>query len=421
MGWENRKEGEALEGGRPGSDADSAVQRHISVLDKALFNIWNLGENLILVWTPRKDGIDVLDVPHYLVGDFAAVTGMNFDYLTTDDFEILLEDDCPRSFIEDIITGPKQTDPDEMKRLANLLKRDVKFIPMPGPPGDPLSFGAIEALVKRYSLSYVEDRAVFLFDIVDFSLFCPLEQVTQLNSLSHSLNSAHSKLMDQNLDINFARTTTGDGFYIWNRDPSIQANVHLYHFMHLVMADNAIARRKSKSNAAPELRTCFHMGGHYEFYQSEALRPTDYSYIVGDVTIELARMIEKAMPGQVVVGNFQVPMLDRTTGKVEKIDSVQFIEKAQETLGVLKGMHLSGEEIESINCYLTGPMDKEGNFNIKKYLVTDKHGRTRNAFNAKINIYRKNANPIYLGVQDQEISEWLIKKKLRDDRVSVGL
>ena len=44
----------------------------------------------------------------------------------------------------------------------------------------------------------------------------------------------------------------------------------------------------SKPHAAvPLLRTCFDIGGHYEFYQSEGLSPTVYSYIVGEVTIEL--------------------------------------------------------------------------------------------------------------------------------------
>lgn len=58
--------------------------------------------------------------------------------------------------------------------------------------------------------------------------------------------------------------------------------------MHLVLADNAIARSKARANTAPQLRTCFYVGAHYEFYQCEGLNPTTFSYIVGDVTIELA-------------------------------------------------------------------------------------------------------------------------------------
>src|SRR5690606_40569555 len=97
-------------------------------------------------------------------------------------------------------------------------------------------------------------RAVALFDIVGFSLLSPFEQMTQLNSLSYSLNSAQSKLLDKRIGVDFARSTTGDGFYVWNRDLDFDANVNLYHLMYLVLADNAIARRKAERNTVPRLR-----------------------------------------------------------------------------------------------------------------------------------------------------------------------
>jgi len=258
-------------------------------------------------------------------------------------------------------------------------------------------------LVKRYGISFVEDRAVVLFDIVGFALLSPLEQVTQLNSLAFSINSAFSKMLNNNIDINFARTTTGDGFYIWNRDRSIQANVNLYHFMHLVLADNAIAARKSVGKITPKLRTAFHIGRHYEFYQSEGLNPSLYSYIVGDVTIELARMVERTLPGQVLVGDFWVSMPDWESGHVIRIDSLQFINKAQETLSRLKGLQMSGAQIDSIKCYLTGDQVDSGEFVIHKFSISDKHNKLRNAYNAKINIYIEAAEPIFLGHQTSDL------------------
>src|SRR5690606_39339699 len=87
----------------------------------------------------------------------------------------------------------------------------------------------IEAMVKRYSITYVPSRAVALFDIVGFGLLHPFEQMAQLNSLSYSLNSAQSKLLDRKIGVDFARTTTGDGFYVWNRDLDIGASINLYH------------------------------------------------------------------------------------------------------------------------------------------------------------------------------------------------
>ena len=52
---------------------------------------------------------------------------------------------------------------------------------------------------------------------------------------------------------------------------------------------------------------------------------------------------------------------------------------------------------------LTGEKGDDGEFGIKKYLIADKHGRTRNVYNAKINIYRSKAEPIFLGIQTSEL------------------
>ena len=59
----------------------------------------------------------------------------------------------------------------------------------------------------------MNSRAVILIDIAEFSLYTPFEQASQLNSLSYSLNSAYNKLLSRGIEINFARTTTGDGYY----------------------------------------------------------------------------------------------------------------------------------------------------------------------------------------------------------------
>ncbi|MDP6842529.1 MAG: hypothetical protein QGH73_12695, partial [Rhodospirillales bacterium] len=136
------------------------------------------------------------------------------------------------------------------------------------------------------------------------------------------------------------------------------------------------------------------------------LNPTIYSYIVGDVTIELARLIERTVPGQVVVGDFDVPMPGADSGTSSRVDTVDFIERTQETLSSLKGLVLSGEPVEAIKCYLTGERASDDSYTVKKYLVTDKHGLTRNAYNAKINIYRGNSDPIFLGVQDHQLGSF---------------
>ncbi len=374
--------------------------RWIDCLDRELHRLWGLGKNLILVWTPDELGMHVLVIPHYTIGEHAQRAREEMEINGPSALGIQ-----PSSFVEDVIANPKHVTPDGMRHLGVLMEHEPVDIRLPFRPGQDLSYELVEAVIKRYSVSYIEDRAVALFDIVGFSLLSPLQQVTQLNSLAYSVNSAYSKMLEKNIDISFTRSTTGDGFYIWNRDRSIQANVNLYHFMHLVLADNAIANSKSSAQTTPELRACFHIGGHYEFYQSEGLNPTVYSYIVGDVTIELARMIDCAGAGQVLVGDFLVPILDRDTGLTRKIGTVDFIEYTQRSLSRLEGIVLSGDEVDDIRCYLTG--EKRGDdFAIRKYLIADKHGRTRDVYNAKINIYRTQADPIYLGAQTSDLSDF---------------
>jgi hypothetical protein len=309
-------------------------------------------------------------------------------------------------FIMQLLSGPRQYSDRQMHYATQLLAVEPVTVPLRQPlTGLPEETAAIERLVKRYSVSYVRNRAVALFDIVGFGLLTPFQQMAQLNSLSCSLNAAHSRLLGRRMQVNFARSSTGDGFYIWNRDVGLEANTNLYHFMHLALADNAIARWKGLGFGVPLLRTSFHVGGCYEFNHAEGLNPTIYCDVVGDVTIALARMIEHALPGQILVGEFCVPMIQPGVERASDFDAIQFMDQAQSSLSQLNGLELSGEAVESIKCYLTGEACEDGTFSIRKLAIEDKHGLRRNAFNAKVNIHRRGAEPILLGIEDRLLRE----------------
>jgi hypothetical protein len=207
--------------------------------------------------------------------------------------------------------------------------------------------------------------------------------------------------------IDFARSTTGDGFYVWNRDQTLDANITLFHFMHLALADNAIAQSKAEGNAIPRLRACFHIGGSYEFPQAEGLSPTIYNYIVGDVTIELARMIDEALPEQILVGDFkaEMPFLDGESPGWVTLDSIDFVARATHRVAQLRGIELSGERVEVIRSYLTGARLNNGEFTVRRISIDDKHGIRRIVYNSKANIYRHTADPILLGKEDREVTE----------------
>ena len=369
---------------------------NLSHLEAALRGQWSLGQNSILSWTTLDQSILVLVVPHYAVAEYTSPRAGELPPRVS-----------PR-FITELISGDRQLSISQMQKVARLLEIEPVNIQLREPlSGSAVETQIIEKMIRKYGINYVPSRAVTLFDIVGFSLLTPFEQMTQLNSLSYSLNSAHAKMLEQDVNIDFARSSSGDGFYIWNRDEGLEASVNLYHFMHIVLADNAIARSKTSTKAVPRLRACFHVGSCYEFHQAEGLNPTTHDFIVGDVTIELARMIDAALPGQILVGDFMTDIESHTdtgTLRVEpNIDAVTFLERAQGNLSQLSGMVLSGDKVTAIKCYLTGEQIGAGEFNIRRLTIKDKHGLSRVAFNAKVNIYREAEQPILLGIQDKKL------------------
>lgn len=367
-------------------------------LEQCLHAEWRLGQNSILSWCPLDEGILILVVPHYAIAEHTATPGSDPG----------LPQQVSARFITELISGERQLTLTQMQKVGRLLSVEPKHIALrQALSANPVETKIIENMIRRYGINYVASRAVTLFDIVGFSLLTPFEQMTQLNSLSYSLNSAHAKMLELDVSINFARSSSGDGFYIWNRDNGIDANVNLYHFMHLVLADNAIARSKSVAKSVPRLRACFHVGSCYEFHQAEGLNPTVHDFIVGDVTIELARMIEAAFPGQILVGDFMADLSDQindATDSQVNLDAVRFLQRAQKNISKLSGLVISGERVTAIKCYLTGEQLESGEFNIRRLNIRDKHGLTRTAYNAKINIYRDNAQPILLGIEDKKLA-----------------
>jgi len=377
----------------PPGVSEAQLRDNIVVLDQFLYGLWNLGENLVFGWTPVAKGLTLLVAPHPLLTEFVGGGGD--------------EDEARRRnrLLEELLGTPDHLPMPELEHMAAALGITPLRIELPFEPEQGLGLDLIAAIVARYGIRLVEDRAVILFDAVGFSLLSPLEQVVQLNSLSCSVNAAYAKLLDSEININFARTTTGDGFYIWNRMRGIEANVELYQLMQFILADNALAReRAQRPESVPQLRACFHVGSHYEFYQSEGLNPTSFSYLVGQVTIELARMIERALPGQILVGKFNTLMRGETSSDVVRIDSVDFVERTRQPLKALNGLVLAGAAIDEIACYLTGKAEGgRGEFGISEFEIADKHGRPHRVYNAKINIHRRDGEPIFLGLREEDL------------------
>ena len=373
---------------------------NLILLDRALHEHWGLGQNVILNWCPEGDGLSLIVIPHYGVGEYS---GRDGDATSVGNGNGMRP---KQDFFQALLSGRRCLAPSQLSKVSRLLGVQPMHVALREPlKNTPAQNEIIEKMVKRYSISYVPNRGVCLFDIVGFSLLSPFDQMMQLNSLSYSLNSAQSRLLTKRIGVDFSRTTTGDGFYVWNRDLSLDGNVNLYHFMQLALADNAIAHKKAQRDTVPRLRACFHVGSSYEFHQAEGLNPTLYNYIVGDVTVDLARMIERALPGQVFVGDFRasMPSVEPDDAEIAVIDSVDFVDLAARNVEQLAGIELSGERVDAIRSYLTGSKLANGDFSVRRITFNDKHGISRRVYNAKVNIYRHSAEPILLGIEDRSL------------------
>jgi hypothetical protein len=356
------------------------ARQFLARLDDALFNAWNLGDNLLLAWTREAGRLCFLHVRHYAIIEQIESTAMNY-----------------------MLVGQKLVAGERFAEQTRAFGGAAQILAIPVSEVEMPDERLIEGIVSRYSVSLVRERAVVLLDAVAFSLRTPLEQVAMLNSLSYSINSAHSQLMAEHVHINFARTTTGDGFYIWNRSRSMVANLALYQLMMLILADNAVAASKAKRFPVPQLRAAFHMGEHYEFYQVEGLNPSSFGYIVGQVTIELARMIGEARPGQIVLGDFVTEWRDNRTGEMHAGNTLDFVERTSGAMQGLEGAVVGEDRVRQIRCYLTGKPLADGRFAVARREIRDKHGQVHPLYNAKINIHRENSPPIYLGLQESEL------------------
>jgi hypothetical protein len=395
-------EGHSLDKERNATLSDQE-RANLEAVDQALRSLWDLGRYVFLVWSLRPGGIGVLRLPHEQLITFMIEhpDWVHWPTQGSPGGELV----SAEQFLMTLMSGRRLVSDPAVNAACKLLQAEICDIPVPYPLALQKADSApVDSLLRRFGMNFQSGRAVVLLDIVDFSLFRPLEQVTQIHSLSASLNWAHSRLQHRQIDVSFARSTTGDGFYIWNRDGGPRANINLYHLMHLTLANNALQRRSAPPRSVPEVKTAFHIGSYYDIYLSEGLRPAADSVIVGTVTVELGRILGVARPGQILVGDFSVypPEVEAAEAKVP-VNSVAFIDAVQPTLSELQGIELLGDRLLDIRSYLTGPPLRRDAFDISRFKVIDKHQRSRVVYNAKVNIVAEHGRPVYLGLQHHEV------------------
>ncbi len=338
-----------------------------------------LGRNGVAAWRPSVSGIELVIAPKFLILQNAHKN-------------------------DRVVIGPRRIDGPDFQTLLEIL--DARPIELgvgnlAELPSDHQVLRRIEELVRKHSIIRTPQRAAALFDIVNFSLLSPVKQVAQLNSLECSISTADKRVADLGLTLDIMRSNTGDGFYVWNHDQGLAADLALYYVIILALCENALERERDTAGLAPVVRTCIHLGGHYTYYQMGRLAPTDRDYIVGELTITLARMCEAALPGQILLGDFARQSDD---GENRMIGPSNFVSEGTGFFERLKGTNLSGQRVAKIKTYLTGDQLDEDRFYVDKPNFKDKHDKSVSAFNAKANLYRVDGEAIFLGLQHAKLT-----------------
>jgi hypothetical protein len=345
-------------------------------LDVELNRIWSLGDNIVLGWTRVQNTLLVLSCPNDLLPDYAEEHASVF----------ARRGELPRALFGELAAD---------RRFA------VHRVPFGAKDATGLDAGAfLDRIIRRYGITLVEQHAVVLFDIVAYSKLTDLQRVAQLNSLSCSVNVAHKQLMGRGIRVDLARSTTGDGFYMWNRNDGADANLRLFALAILALADNAFARGLARRSVVPVLRAAYHIGSHFEFYQSIGLTPEVHEYIVGDTTITLARFLERLLPGQVAIGEFA------TAGQATHRSP--FLAQALDLLSRLSDVETKLAKITRIECRLSARPAADGT--PTRFIICDKHGNRLPLFNLRCIVERHGGESVAIGLAEDALDEFIAER-----------
>ena len=367
--------------GRIDTKIGAQTAEQLRRLDSNLAPLWDLGRNMVAAWTADGKALRLLIVDFYRLLRIAET------------HPAILRGSLYRMAVEFA----------ELQTLLAVEPLEIHCEFRVGSRSDEVQWKNVERVIRRYAIRESTSRAVILLDIVGFSKLTSIQRIAQLNSLEYSINITQRLLHQNGLKVDLARSTTGDGFYIWNREKGPMGNIALFIVLVFILADNALCNTKDTQSFVPLLRAAFSIGSHLSYHQIEGLLPRGYDYIVGDVTISLARLIEKAPPKQILIGEFKAEWAD----EAGVIGTVEFIRRTQRLIGKFTGMNLGNAPISGFKLSLDTAAGAVGNaagggkassLAPRKIMITDKHGIGHEAYAVRAEIERAGAFPLYLGV-----------------------
>ena len=365
-----------------GPSTTAPMEEHaasLRALHQALYELWQLGGNALVGWMPTRTGLEVLSVPKIRLFNSKSLPR--------------------RVFAGDRLMGHQTFI--EVSESLGIHSVELRLPHTIGNAPGELPVALIEPVFARFAVSKVDYHAVMLIDIVSFSRFSPEEQACQLATLEFALNIALEAAREQGIDLDLDRSTTGDGFYVWNRNKGTTADVNLFVALVMFLTYHALLKRRVKiASAVPTIRTAVSIGSHYGYRAPNREGTRDAEYIVGDVTISLARLMQQTAAEQIVVGEFQRP--NDESG--EMLSVARFVDLVAHRLSEIKGLSILGNQLQRFSLYLTGPRLADGGFGIQKLRIVDKHGFEHFGYNGKVNVFLEAGETFYCGLQHTDLA-----------------
>ena len=182
----------------PISHEDAVLQQRLHAI---FFDLWRFGSNALVGWRPSRNGIEVITLPKVRL---FADHGRHLPVFSEG------------SLMEGMAL-------DDAARLLDVQPVELRLEQRIGDGAGEIRPALVERVFRLFTVRKVLHRAVLLIDIVGFSKAEPEVQASQLTTLEFSLNLAEEMARAQGLAVTFGRTTTGDGFYVWNERSGLRA------------------------------------------------------------------------------------------------------------------------------------------------------------------------------------------------------
>ncbi len=346
----------------------------------------NLGTSIIVAWRPLAFGILLFQIPIYEIATRSALLlerlSADNHHISDEEIEALENSGC----ITTEITLPFEV------------------------PVDECFSQFVEDSIQPYVVQWSSCRGVVLFDIVAFSKYAAFEQMAQIRVLSNFIDLAAQRCRTLGHDIKVSKSTTGDGFYVWNEVEGVEGDIALYLSTMLTLAYYYGARQSNLTRGFPLLRCCINFGSHFEYRGAVEKDSNCGDYIVGDVTIGLARMMSAARPSQLLVGVHSRDISGTNFGEHlgrDTMDTTSLIDIGRLCMKNLIGISLPGGKIARADAYLTGSKISDREFTIKKYSVADKHGMTHHCYNANFNLEVSGSKTINVGLKNDDLDSFV--------------